>query len=521
MTLRCIALVGLPGSGKSTVGRVLGRRLGWDFVDIDSEVAAAAGKPVATLIADEGEVAFRELELSALERTLRRPQPAVIACGGGLVAQEESRRLLIDMTCVVWLDAPDQVLLRRLGDGGKRPLLRGNPAERLPQLRTMRQSAYEAAHMHIAADGSVGAIVDRISRALEDALRVSIPGHAYHVEIRPGAISDVPLHVPAGACRVALIADSSVPAAEEVVVAALRSARREVTTMRLSGGEAVKTWSSAGRLLTRLSSAGLRRHDCVIALGGGTIGDLAGFVAATHLRGVAWINVPTTLLAMVDSAIGGKTGVNLARGKNLAGAIWQPRAVVCDPSLLATLPERAYRSAFAEIIKYAMVRGDGVGPMLDHHLARLLNREPDVVAEAVRGCCAIKAEVVAADERDADLRAILNYGHTIGHALEAATHGAVNHGEAVAVGMRAAGALSIRQLGCPDADIRWQDTMLERCGLGAVGPVDPSRILKYIAADKKVVGEQVRWVLLEERGKPRFGQIVPEPVVRATLQGLH
>jgi 3-dehydroquinate synthase len=318
---------------------------------------------------------------------------------------------------------------------------------------------------------------------------------------------------------VAVIADRAAVEATKRLTDSLAQTGREVNLMAVSGGEGLKTWASAGRLLTRLTGAGIRRHDCVIALGGGTVGDLAGFVAATHLRGVAWINVPTTLLAMVDSAIGGKTGVNLARGKNLAGVIWQPRAVISDPLLLASQPARSYRSAFAEIVKYSMIREDGLGSLLDHHLDRLLFREADVVTEAVRACCEIKADIVAADERDLGVRAILNYGHTIGHALEAATGfgDTVDHGEAVAVGMRVAGQLSVNELGCPDEDIAWQDTMLHRCGLGTAPPVDADRIVRNIAFDKKTVGDSVGWVLLEARGRPRCGQIVPEHMVREAM----
>jgi shikimate kinase/3-dehydroquinate synthase len=517
--LSYVSLVGLPGSGKSTVATVLARRLGWDCVDIDTNVAAKTGKPAAAIIEQDGEAAFRELELAALEDALRGRRPAVIACGAGLITQDEARRLLVDSSCVVWLDAPDAVLLQRVGDAGGRPLLHGDPSQRIPALRAERRRAYQAAHLRVPADGSIATVSDRIMHALEDTIRVDVAGRAYHVEIRPGALEDVALHVPDDASRVAVIADRAAVEATKRLTESLAQAGREVNLMEVSGGEGLKTWASAGRLLTRLTGAGIRRHDCVIALGGGTVGDLAGFVAATHLRGVAWINVPTTLLAMVDSAIGGKTGVNLARGKNLAGVIWQPRAVISDPLLLGSQPERSYRSAFAEIVKYSMIREDGLGSLLDHHLDRLLFREADVVAEAVRACCEIKADVVATDERDLGVRAILNYGHTIGHALEAATGfgDTVDHGEAVAVGMRVAGQLSVNELGCPDDDIAWQDTMLHRCGLGTAPPVDADRVVRNIAFDKKTVGESVGWVLLEARGRPRCGQIVPEHMVREAM----
>ena len=205
---------------------------------------------------------------------------------------------------------------------------------------------------------------------------------------------------PAAATRVAVIADRAVQPAIRPLVASLRSAGISTTVIKVSGGEALKTWAAAGRMLARLGAAGLQRNDCVVALGGGTVGDLAGFVAATYLRGIAWINVPTTLLAMVDSAIGGKTGVNLARGKNLAGTIWQPRAVICDPDVLASQDDRSYRSAFAEIVKYAMIVDTGLAADLDRDLDNLLARDREALTKTIRTCCSIKAGIVSSDERE-------------------------------------------------------------------------------------------------------------------------
>jgi 3-dehydroquinate synthase len=302
----------------------------------------------------------------------------------------------------------------------------------------------------------------------------------------------------------------------------LRSAGIATTVIKVSGGEALKNWASAGRMLSRLGDAGLQRNDCVIALGGGTVGDLAGFVAATYLRGIAWVNVPTTLLAMVDSAIGGKTGVNLTRGKNLAGAIWQPRAVICDSDVLITQDDRSYRSAFAEIVKYAMIVDTELAAGLDRDLDRLLARDSDALVETIRECCAIKARIVAGDEREAGNRAVLNYGHTIGHALEAAAGfgNRLLHGEAVAVGMHAAGQLSIQILGCPAGDIGWQGEMIARCGLATTLVFDPEQVLGHMRADKKHVGDRLGWVLLERRGHPLTGQLVPDAEVDAALESV-
>jgi shikimate kinase/3-dehydroquinate synthase len=522
MTLRRIALVGLPGSGKSTVAPLVAEQLGWTSIDLDLEIERSSGRAPAAIIATDGEAHFRDLELTALERALRDPGPLVIACGGGLITQPAARRLLMELCTVVWLDTSDDILIQRLGDGADRPMLGGSAEAGIPRLRSRRTRALQASHLRIAAGDRPEAVAAGVTAALGGAVRINLAERAYHVEVRAGAIDDVVAHVPAAATRVALIADRAVQPANSPLVARLRSAGISTTVIRVSGGEGLKTWAATGRMLGRLGAAGLQRNDCVIALGGGTVGDLAGFVAATYLRGIAWINVPTTLLAMVDSAIGGKTGVNLARGKNLAGAIWQPRAVICDPEVLASQDGRSYRSAFAEIVKYAMIAETELAADLDTHLDHLLARDRDALTETIRTCCSIKAGIVSGDERESGRRAVLNYGHTVGHALEAAAGfgNRLLHGEAVAIGMHAAGMLSVRRLGCPAGDIGWQGEMIARCGLATTLAFDPELVLGHMRADKKHVGDRLGWVLLERRGHALTGQTVPEADVRAALESV-
>jgi shikimate kinase/3-dehydroquinate synthase len=519
--LRRVALVGLPGSGKSTVAPLVAERLGWEAIDLDDEIEASSGRSPAAIIAADGEAAFRDLELTALERILRRPGPMVIACGGGLITQSAARRLLTALCTVVWLDTSDATLIRRLGDGADRPMLGGSAETGIPRLRSSRSRALQAAHLHIAAGSPPDMVAGSVVAALDGAVRVSLAQRAYHIEVRPGAIDDLMAHVPGGATRVALVADRAVQPATHRVAVSLRRAGIATSVISVSGGEGLKTWASAGRMLARLGAAGLQRNDCVIALGGGTVGDLAGFAAATYLRGIEWINVPTTLLAMVDSAIGGKTGVNLARGKNLAGAIWQPRAVICDTDMLRSQDDRSYRSAFAEIIKYAMITETPLAANLDRELDRLLARDRDVLTETIRECCAIKARIVSGDEREGGNRAVLNYGHTVGHALEAAAgFGRLLHGEAVALGMLAAGRLSIRVLECPAGDIGWQDEMIARCSLPTTLVFDPEQVLGHMRADKKHVGGRLGWVLLERRGHPLSDQGVGDAEVRAAIDSV-
>jgi shikimate kinase/3-dehydroquinate synthase len=517
--VRPVALVGLPGVGKTTVARLLAEQLGWEYADTDAEVAALTGRSPAAILQNDGEESFRRVELDALKQVLVRTSRVVIACGGGLPLQNAARALLGARTSVVWLDAPDPVLLQRVGDALDRPLLAPDPAVSLPALRRARDPVYASAQLHVRSDAQARIVAERISEALDASLLVETPSRAYHVTVRSGALDDVTLYVPGMSTRVAIVADLAVRGLAKRVAGQLKDEGRSVTIIGVRGGERIKTWASAGRLVARLGAAGVRRNDCVIALGGGSVGDLAGFAAATHLRGVAWVNVPTTLLAMVDSAIGGKTGVNLPRGKNLAGAVWQPCGVVCDPASLAGLPERQYRGALAEVVKYSMVFGDGLTEVLDRDLDALLRREESKVVDVIRRSVEAKARAVAADERETGPRAVLNYGHTVGHALETATNYAssLNHGEAVAAGMRVAGALSVAVLDCPRSDVEWQDSLLRRCGLGDAPRVPLRRVMTAMSRDKKGTGVGVGWVLLEARGRARYGQLVPEHLVEEQL----
>jgi shikimate kinase / 3-dehydroquinate synthase len=529
-----VALVGLPGSGKSVVARALARRLGWRLADTDSLVESEAGRSVTQVFATEGEEGFRRRELEALRAALTGAGPVVVACGGGLPTRPAARELLWRSTVVVWLDADDDELLRRLAGAADRPLLRDDPRRRLAELRAARAHLYAAAPLHVdSGGGDVEDVCERVADAIggsrlpapvgggTGAVGVSLGERSYRVEVGSGAVDRLAEHLPEGATRVAVVADRAVLGLARRALAACRAAGREATLVSLRGGEQVKTWTRAGRLVERLAELRLGRADAVVVVGGGTVGDLTGFAAAAYARGIAYIAVPTTLLAMVDSGIGGKTGVNLAAGKNLAGAFWQPRAVLCDLDALRTLPDRAYRAAVAEVVKYPMAVDGSLVPCVEGRLDALLQRDLDALAEVVRGCCRAKAEVVSSDERESGRRAVLNYGHTVGHALEAVTgYEAMLHGEAVAVGMRVAGRLSTLLAGCPAADLDWQDGLLARSGLGDLPPVDVDAVVERTRGDKKARGGTVRWVLVERRGLATPGHVVAEEAVREALRAL-
>src|SRR6056297_528076 len=272
-----------------------------------------------------------------------------------------------------------------------------------------------------------------------------------------------------------------------------------VTEIILPDGEAYKTLATVQQIFDRVLAAGHDRSTTFIALGGGVVGDMAGFAAACYQRGVAFIQVPTTLLSQVDSSVGGKTGVNHPLGKNMIGAFYQPRAVLIDTQVLHSLPAREFAAGLAEVIKYGLIRDVGFYGWLQEELPRLLAREEAVLAEAIERSCAIKAEVVAADEREAGVRAILNLGHTFGHAIEAAQgYGNWLHGEAVAVGMLLAMRLSARRGWVDQTDLHRLCELLQRAGLPSRAPaIKADRFLSLMAGDKKVLDGQIRLVLLK------------------------
>jgi len=305
-----------------------------------------------------------------------------------------------------------------------------------------------------------------------------------------------------------------------IVVDSLREVGHEVALLTVPPGEESKSLDQAGRLYRELVRARLDRGSALFGLGGGVIGDLAGFVAATMYRGIPFVNLPTTLLAQVDSSVGGKTGVNLPEGKNLVGAFHQPCVVVADVLTLTTLPEREFRSGLAEVVKHGMIADAAFFESLERQADRILARDPDALQKIVARSCAIKARVVEADEREAGLRALLNFGHTVGHAIEAALgYGAITHGEAVAHGMVVATALSVRRGLCPEKDAVRLQEILRRFGLLGASLPPPESLERYMVSDKKARDGVLQFVLTRGVGSVTFAPVLDQEELRASLRG--
>lgn len=322
--------------------------------------------------------------------------------------------------------------------------------------------------------------------------------------------------------RCAIISDANVaPRYENALQTSLRASGFQPVAVTVPAGETAKSLKNVQRCYDQLAAHRLERKSFIVALGGGVVGDLAGFVAATYLRGIPFVQVPTTLLAQVDSSVGGKVGVNLSAGKNLVGSFYQPRLVLCDLNTLRTLPSREFRAGLAEVIKYGIIYDARLFTRLERDLSKLLKLETKALAEIIARCCEIKAEVVSQDETESGLRAILNFGHTIGHALEAISrYGKYLHGEAISIGQVAAAELSAMQLGLSQCDVERITDLFRRAGLPTSVQLTKREMEKLFGAmrlDKKVSGGEIKFVLAKKIGEIAWGQSVPEDLIRSTL----
>lgn len=545
-----IVLVGFSTTGKSTTGRILADQLDWKLVDTDAEIERRTGRRVQDIFAEQGEPAFRAIEREVVADLATRDR-TIVSTGGGVVVDPVNREVLRRRGFVVLLDAhPDTIiarLRREVEAGSVRPLLAGgDPAAKIRALKVQRQAAYaEAAHWTVHTDvltplevaHAIREAYDRLAGRLqasppapagdspasagEPAATVRAPGGTYPIYVGHGILDQLGDRIRAagiqGRCWV--LADRNVLGHAERAVASLQAAGIAHNLLPVDSGEVQKNLALASSLWDALLSRRMERRDAIVAIGGGVLGDTAGFVAATVLRGVALVHVPTTLLAMVDSSIGGKTGINHSVGKNLIGAFYQPKLVVTDVQVLETLPERERVAGWAEVIKHALIADRDLLRDLETHADEARSLSAEWAAPLIGRSAAIKAHVVTVDERETGLRMTLNYGHTIGHAIEQVCgYGTYLHGEAVAIGMRAAARLSrVCGLLTPAEETR-QGAILERYGLPTVANASAARVLAGLQFDKKVRAGTVRWILLDGIGAARVTSDVPAEAVVEAVQ---
>lgn len=502
------ALVGFMGAGKSSAARSFGP----GSADVDEVIERRSGRRVQEIFETDGEAAFRELEEQVTLELLADPELEVVALGGGAINSPRIREALRDVR-VVWLDVEVDLAWERVGGGRStaRPLARD--PKRFEQLHAERRPLYEAlADVVLPASRGLDlrdllASLDGLGAKQARVLWATTPSGDYPVFIGPGLV----------------IQERFWPATvsgRRVVISDYNAARHygdafepTLAGIRVMPGEQSKTLAHAEIVWTEMVRHGVTRTDVVVALGGGVVGDLAGFCAAAYQRGMRYVQVPTTLVAQVDSAYGGKTGVDLAEAKNYVGAFHQPSAVIVDTATLQTLPPEELAAGYAEVVKTGLLAGGALWELISGGAAP---GDPRVIA----GCALTKLRIVAEDEQDTGLRQLLNLGHTVGHAIETATgYARYRHGEAVALGLLAALRLS-------GADTLREQVagLLGEAGLELV--LDPSVDLEQVifatARDKKRVGEgPVPFVLCPAPGRAQFGQHVPPAELRAAVKELY
>ncbi|MFQ5407568.1 MAG: 3-dehydroquinate synthase [Anaerolineales bacterium] len=499
-----LVLFGPPGSGKTTAGRLCAAQLGRDFFDTDEVIAARTGLTIPEIFAQQGEAAFRALESQTIAEFAHQ-DGLVLAVGGGALASAANRALVERNGIVVCLRAAPETIARRLADTGDRPLLDGDLTARLDDLLARRGKLYDSFAVQIWTDKlTPEAVARKAALALPVEVVVTQEPVTYPIIIGNGVRT-----------AAASLSDKYGLPSPDVIVTDTRvgdlwgdalGAQLDVPVVRIPAGESHKTLGTVSDLYSAFLRYNLDRSSLVLALGGGVVGDTAGFAAATYMRGIRWISLPTTVLAMVDASLGGKVGVDLPEGKNLAGAFHPPALVVADPDMLATLPPAEYTAGLAEVVKHGLI----ADPDLFELLPDALPLDRDLIARAMQ----VKIDIVQRDPLEQGERAKLNLGHTIGHGLEAASEYRLRHGEAVAVGMVAEARLA-EQLGAAAHGLASRIAeMLRAVGLPTmVDGLDPQRVFAHMGADKKKRAGRLHFALPTAIGQVQYGVTAADELV--------
>jgi shikimate kinase / 3-dehydroquinate synthase len=502
-----VALIGFMGAGKSTAARALGA----GSADVDEVITSRDGRSVQQIFESDGEAAFRELEERVTLELLDDPKLQAIALGGGAIGSERVREALAGVR-VVWLDVEvDQAWDRVSDTAGTRPLARD--PQRFQELYDQRRPQYEELADVIVPGNRSTEMGDVLAAA------AGLPHGSARLIWATTPSGDYPVYVGHGFATAHRFWPETV-SGRRVVISDYNAGRHygelfepTLGSIRITPGEQSKTVAHAEIIWTEMVRVGVTRTDVAVAVGGGVIGDIAGFCAATYQRGMRVVQVPTTLVAQVDSAYGGKTGVDLAEAKNYVGAFHQPAAVIADTATLTTLPPEEIAAGYAEVVKTGLITG---GVLWERIISGAPANDPDVIAR----CALAKLRIVAEDELDIGVRQLLNLGHTVGHAIETATgYARYRHGEAVGLGL-----LAELRLSGADALRGEVLELLAQAGLPVSldRDVDLEHVIFATARDKKRVGEgPVPFVLCPAPGRPQYGQIVPPAELRAAIRELY
>lgn len=547
ITGRNIFLIGFSATGKSDVGAKVARNLGREILDTDAEIVKLTGKNISQIFKQEGEGAFRRIEREVLEKACKRDS-IVIVTGGGTILDPENRGLMKSNGFVVCLEAEVETIHNRLlkdnfSSGPVRPLLDVvDPLKHINEMKGQRQSYYAIADWTVHTDNLTSEeVCHEVMRGWHYFKRNQSRNAGYQQKDLACEVLTSNAHYPVfigweilnslgvRARQMGLSGVINILSDETVffiygdrVRNSFEEAGYTVNSCTIPSGELTKTMDTATGIFDWLVKNRAERGDIIVALGGGMVGDLAGFVAATFLRGLPLIQVSTSLLGMVDAAIGGKTAVNHPRAKNIIGSFYQPCMVLDDVQTLTTLSHRELTSGWAEVVKCGAILDAEYFEFLEKNTAGLVKLEPDIAIRAISRCAALKAQIVTEDEKEKGNRILLNYGHTIAHGLEAATdYKRFLHGEAVTIGILGAAMLS-HELGLlPLDEVDRQRVLLERFGLSTrCSGINLEAVLKAMQLDKKVRGKKIRWVLLTGIGQPVIREDVPHDSVLKVLKKL-
>ncbi|MES2677522.1 MAG: 3-dehydroquinate synthase [Pseudomonadota bacterium] len=528
---KIIVLTGMMGAGKTTIGSKLADKLGFYFIDSDQEIEDAAGQSIADIFKNKGEKYFRQIEKDTVKGILNRDEQVVLSLGGGAFMDSEVRDLIKQRAVSVWLYADLETLLYRIAAKNTRPLLHNvDKRAALSDLIIKRYPTYKQADIHIDTgkenyDLAIKNIIKKIGNFVskkpeKEIVTVSLGEKSYNIVIGSGAINELGAQINKikSYSKIIVLTDQNIANLHlQTLNNQLNKISGEVKNIIVPAGEKAKSFSNLENVLEQVLEIGIDRNALLVAFGGGVVGDLCGFVASILLRGVDFIQVPTTLLAAVDSSVGGKTAINSKFGKNLIGSFYQPKLVLCDLDFLETLPERDFISGYAEIVKYGFIKDKNFFDYLEQNLTQIKNRDQEILQKIIVRSCQIKSEIVGLDERENNLRAILNFGHTFGHIFETETNYSdiLFHGEAVAIGMVLAAKMSV-QLKLLNADfLPIIINHLQKIGL----PTSPKNIQKswnikhlisHLYKDKKVENKNLTFVLLENIGQSVIKKNVSE-----------
>ena len=536
------------GSGKTTVGKHLAQRLGATYTDTDDLFVTRHGV-IAEYFITHGEAAFRDAEQEIVADAATRSSSGILSLGGGAVIRAANREIVRNHGYVIFLDVSEQQALQRLGDASGRPVLAGDPARNWSRIRTERLEYFtDSAHR----------VIDTTGLDVDDVATMIIEGHqqflarntthsmsenttpettdqptvievsggsanemhgGYDVAIGRGLLSRLPDILGAQPHRVAIILPRALRATGDVVKSALDEAGYNAVLIEIPDSEEGKHIEVASFCWQVLGQSDFTRSDAIVSVGGGAVSDLAGFVAATWLRGVRVVHMPTTLLGMVDAAVGGKTGINTSEGKNLVGSFHPPAGVLADLDTLLTLPKNELVSGLAEVIKCGFIADEKILDLIEDQMSQVTNPHSAVLRELIERAIKVKADIVGKDFKESSDRQMLNYGHTLGHAIELAERYQYRHGAAVAVGMVFAAELA-RSVGrLDDATVERHKQILEGVGLPTSYHGDRwAMLLDGIRRDKKNRGEQLRFVLLESQGSPVIYDVPDDSLLFAAYQ---